>query len=137
MNKVLRNMLENAGTVRHMCNMLLITGISGITNEERKQIRDNCTYKVWGSGKKQEIVIEIPNWYWGEDGGLIIEAADEEVVMTSKMFRKFIVDPLGYLEKINQHIRRFCWQNSSTPTPQHTPKLAISNLQKYLQTTVV
>lgn len=132
MNKVLRNMLENAGTVRHVCNMLLITGIRGITNEERKQIHYNCTYKVWGSGKKQEIVIEIPNWYWGEDGGLIIEAADEEVVVPKKVFRRLLADPLGYLESINQHIRRFCWQNTQlTTTPQHTPELAISDWQKY------
>lgn len=136
MNKVLRNMLENAGTVRHVCNMLLITGIRGITNEERKQIHYNCTYKVWGSGKKQEIVIEIPNWYWGEDGGLIIEAADEEVVVPKKVFRRLLADPLGYLESINQHIRRFCWQNAQpTTTPQYTPELAISNWQKYINIT--
>lgn len=111
MNKVLRNMLENAGLVRHVCNMLLITGADNICIEDKKEIRNNCTYKVWGSGKKQEIVIEIPNWYWDEDR-LIIEDADEEVVVPKKVFRRLLIDPLGYLESINQQIRRFCWQNS-------------------------
>ena len=124
-------MLENAGLVRHACNMLLFIGADNICIEDKKEIRYNCTYKVWGSGRKQEVVVEIPNWYWDEDDNLVIEDADEEVVIPTKIFRKFIADPLGYLERINQQIRRFCWQNTHQPTPQYTPELAISDWQKY------
>ena len=125
-------MLENAGMVRHACNMLLFIGADNIRIEDKKEIRNNCQYMVYYSGKRQEIVIRIPNWYWGEDG-LIIEDADEEVVMTSKMFRKFIIDPLGYLESINQQIRRFCWQNHETPkTSPHSYKvLSESELKEW------
>lgn len=129
MNKKLRSMLEQAGTIRHLCNLLLVTNLGSITNEERNQILKHTS---WFVEKKNNITIEIPSYEWDDENELFINYGyvGNRMTIEKKKFRKCLVNPLGYLESINQHIRKYCWQELKTEK-QKQPELSISNWKEF------
>lgn len=113
MNKVIRNMLTQAGTIRHLCNC---TNMLKKDTERDAIFRKNiCTQQVGPN-----IRICLPVFDCDEVGNVIIITAEDpsweghghEFLVTKKQFRKFMAGPLSYLESINQHIRRYLWDSA-------------------------
>lgn len=133
MNTKLNQLLKQAGTIRHLINV-----VNGIPKEYQKL---GIIYQV---GKYVHILPPVYDhesqlWLSWEKIGTNsykspIYGEFPTLCIPTKVFRKIQYRGLGYLEDINQQIRRFCWQNSTPETPEptpHTPELVISNWRDY------
>jgi hypothetical protein len=141
MDKKLRKMLEQAGTIRHLYNCAFVRELykndTSLTEDQIKEIRKHSILEVQG----QNVIIYIPEWRWvydqyasgsGFTGEIeFTEEFENIIVITKKVYRKFIEHPFHYMETINQHIRKYCWQELNTEQKQKQPDLSIENWKDY------
>lgn len=129
MDKKLRKMLEQAGTIRHLSNVL-----NSIPKEHTE------LGIVYRCGKYVHILPPVYDYNsgkwlaWEKIGKNEYEAPIygnfTTIMLSYKTFRKVQYRGFEYLEDINQHIRKYCWQELKTEK-QKQPELSISNWKEY------